>query len=82
MIQELFLSDFGLATVPEVCEWKGWAAKTVQNWVHAGLLPAVVLGTGRGSTFLVRRKDVEGFTPPPRGRPKAEEKPKGRAKKK
>jgi hypothetical protein len=75
MVRELSLAEFGLELVSEACARKGWAAKTVQNWIRAGLLPAVVLGTGRGATFLVRIKDVDDFEPPPRGRP-PKEKPK------
>jgi hypothetical protein len=75
MVRELSLSEFGLELVSDACARKGWSAKTVQNWIGAGLLPAVVLGTGRGATFLVRIKDVDAFQPPPRGRP-PKEKPK------
>lgn len=68
-MREISLADHGLETVADACARMGWAAKTVQNWVKGGLLPAVVLGTGRGSTFLLRVKDVTAFAPPPRGRP-------------
>lgn len=69
MVDEIPLSSFGLETVPQVSarKGKGWSPKTVQNWVNAGLLPAVVLGTGRGSMFLVRTVDADKFVPPPRG---------------
>lgn len=83
-MRELPLSRFGLMTVGEACARYGWAAKTVQNWVRAGLLPAVVVGAGRGGgSFLLPAADVEAFTPPPRGRPPAKPKkpaPKGRKK--
>jgi hypothetical protein len=68
-MRELSLSEFGLERVADACARKGWAAKTVQNWIGKGLLPAVVLGTGRGATYLVRIEDVDAFEPPPRGRP-------------
>ena len=68
------LSDFGLVTVPEACALRGWAAKSVQNWVRAGLMPAVVVGTGRSAKFLLRRSDVAAFVPPRRG-PKPKPKP-------
>lgn len=66
---EIPLSEFGLMTVAEACAAKGWAAKTVQNWIGAGLLPAVVIGAGRSARFLLRKSDVKAFVPPPRGRP-------------
>lgn len=70
MVQEIPLGDFGLETVSQACARKGWAAKSVQNWIRAGLIPAVAVGGGRGSgTFLLRTKDVDAFAPPPRGRP-------------
>jgi hypothetical protein len=68
-MQEIPLSTYGLETVAEVCQRKKWSAKTVQNWVNAGLLPAVVIGAGRSAKFLLRTEDVNSFTPPPRGRP-------------
>jgi hypothetical protein len=80
-MQKIPLSDHGLVTVAGVCASKGWSAKTVQNWVRAGLLAAVPLGSGRGM-FLLRIADVESFVPPPRGpkpgtkyKPRAEKKP-------
>lgn len=66
MRREIPLSEHGLATVADVVAAKGWSAKTVQNWVRAGLLPVVPVGSGRG-TFLLRLSDVEAFVPPPRG---------------
>jgi len=68
---EISLAEFGLETVADVCARKGWAAKTFQNWVKADLLPVVPVGGGRG-TYLLRKTDIDSFTPPPRGRPKAE----------
>lgn len=76
MVREIPLGDFGLETVAQACARKGWAAKSVQNWIRAGLIPAVAVGGGRGSgTFLLRAKDVNEFTPPPRGRPKVQPEP-------
>ncbi len=68
-VQEIPLSEFGLEMVAGVAARKGWSEKAIQNWIRAGLLPAVVLGTGRGATFLVQTSDVEKFVTPPRGRP-------------
>lgn len=77
------LSSYALETVPEVCErkGKGWSASTVQNWIHAGLLPVVVVGSGRSAKFLLRTEDVDQFTPPARGRPPVKPAPKSRKKK-
>lgn len=66
-MREIPLSEFWLVTVAEVAAARGWAPKTVQNWVNAGLLPAVVIGAGRSARFLLRQTDVDAFTPPPRG---------------
>jgi hypothetical protein len=74
------LSDFGLETVQEVSQRKGWSPKTIQNWIAAELLPAVMVGSGR-STFLLRTIDVDAFTPPPRGRPPLQKKTTKRSKK-
>jgi hypothetical protein len=73
-VNEIPLSEFGLETVAEACARKGWAPKSVQNWVKANLLPVVPVGSGRG-TYLLRRSDVDAFTKPPRGRPKAKPDP-------
>jgi hypothetical protein len=67
-MRPISLAKFGLETVADACARKGWAPKTVQNWVNAGLMPAVPVGGGRG-TFLLVIEEVNGFTPPPRGRP-------------
>lgn len=73
------LSEFGLESVADACARKKWSAKSVQNWIHAGLIPAVMVGTGRGAYFFLRRSDVDAFTKPKRGRPKAvEPRPRGR----
>jgi hypothetical protein len=66
-VREIPLAEFGLVTVAEACAARGWAAKTVQNWINAGLLPAVVIGAGRSARFLLRRADVDGFAPPKKG---------------
>lgn len=83
MVREIPLGDFGLETVAQACARKGWAAKSVQNWIRAGLIPAVAVGGGRGSgTFLLRTRDVDTFAPPPRGRPKLQQEPESRSPKK
>lgn len=69
------MSEVGLETVAEACARKGWAPKSFQNWVAHGLIAAAKVGPGRG-TLLVRVADVDGFTPPPRGRPPSKPAPK------
>lgn len=68
-MREIPLSEFGLATVAEVCARKGWAPKTVQNWIRSGLLAAAVVGSGRSAKYLLRLADVEDLVPPRRGAP-------------
>lgn len=70
-MREIPLSEFGLVTVADVCAARGWASKTVQNWIRAELLPVVVIGSGRSAKFLLRESDVKAFVPPARGRPAA-----------
>ena len=54
------MADFGLMTVPQACAQMGWAPKTVQNWVKAGLLPAAVVGsTGRLEIFVKGARAVD-----------------------
>lgn len=81
-IREMRLDEFGLMTVAGAAALKACSEKTVQNWVRAGLLAAVVLGTGRGAIFLVRGADVKALVPPPRGRPSDKPAPKKGPKKK
>ena len=76
MVDEIPLSEFGLTTVEDAAVSKGWGVRAVQNWINAGLLRAVRAGSGQRCVFLLRVKDVGAFTPPPRGRPKAESEPK------
>jgi hypothetical protein len=84
VLREIPLSDFGLETVAQACARMDWAAKSVQNWIRAGLLPAVSVGGGRGhGTFLLRTEDVDAFELPARGpMPKAQREPKPAAAKK
>jgi hypothetical protein len=65
-VREISLSEFGLETVTVACARKKWSPKSVQNWVRAGLIPAVPVGGGRG-TYLLRVADVDAFAPPARG---------------
>lgn len=66
---EIPLSRFGLQTVAEAAEEKGVKVRTVQKWIEKGLLPVIVVGTGRNAKFLLARRDVQKFNPRPAGRP-------------
>jgi len=93
MVTEIPRASVGLMSVEEAAAARGWAARSVQNWIKAGLLPVVIAGGGMRTVYLLRAKDVEAFTPPPRGRPakaaapkpkpakKAAPKPRGKGKK-
>lgn len=70
-MRELPLSDFGLETISGACARKGWVVATAQKWVQRGLLPVVVVGSGRSAKHLLRVADVDAFVPPSRGRPPA-----------
>lgn len=80
MVREIPLAEVGLLSVADAAERRGWSVSAVQKWVQAGLIPVVVAGGGMRSTHLLRIKDVDAFTPPPRGRPPAGAK-RGRKKK-
>jgi len=75
---EFFLSDVGLETVGEACARRGWAPKTLQNWIARGLIAACKVGSGRGF-LLLRTADVDALVPPVRedgrGRPMTPRKP-------
>jgi hypothetical protein len=45
------------------------SVRAVQRWIERGDIPAAVVGSGKRATYLLRRRDVDRFTPPPRGRP-------------
>lgn len=70
MVNEIPLESLGLIDVKGACARRGWAPKSVQNWINAGLIPVAVAAGGMRRTFLLRITDVDAFTPPPRGRPK------------
>lgn len=46
----------------------GAAERTVQKWVMDGLLPALSVGGGKRSAYLLRLKDVKKFKRPVMGR--------------
>jgi excisionase family DNA binding protein len=47
-------------------------ADTIKHWIGRGLLKAHRIGSGQRSYWLIRREDLEAFTPPKNGRPKKE----------
>ncbi|MFO0806015.1 MAG: helix-turn-helix domain-containing protein [Gemmataceae bacterium] len=71
-IVEVPLSAVGLLTLAEVAERLECSLSAVQKWAAAGLLPVVVAGSGSRRTYLVREKDLKGFTRPTMGRPRIE----------
>lgn len=71
-IKQIPLSAVGLLTLPEVAERLECSLSAVQKWTASGRLPVVVAGSGSRRTYLVREKDLKGFTRPPMGRPRKE----------
>lgn len=63
------LDSLGLVTVDEAARMRGVHRRTVQNWIAAGLIPAVAAGGEQKVTYLLRRRDVERFNHPAPGRP-------------
>jgi predicted site-specific integrase-resolvase len=82
MISEIPLSDYGLVTVDDAAQRRGWVVRTVQKWIMDGLLPVVCAGKGKRGVYLLREEDVTAFTPPARGRPKKDAPKKSGAKRK
>jgi excisionase family DNA binding protein len=68
-VREIPLSDVGLVTVEEAAAAKGCDPSTVRRWASRGNIPVIVVGKGRSAKFLLRKTDVDGFTPPPVGYP-------------
>jgi excisionase family DNA binding protein len=64
------LADVGLMSVEEAAAVKGCDPSTVRRWASRGDIPVIVVGTGRSAKFLLRKTDVDGFTPGPVGAPK------------
>jgi excisionase family DNA binding protein len=69
-IREIPLSDVGLMSVETAAQLKGCDPSTVRRWAARGEIPVIVVGTGRSRKFLLRKTDVDGFTPKPPGSPK------------
>jgi hypothetical protein len=59
----------GWLAVEDAAEHHGCDARAVQRWIAAGLLPALVIGSGNRTVYLLRRRDVVAFRRPARGRP-------------
>lgn len=66
---EFTLASLGLVTAQEWAAQLGRPLRTVQRWIQDARIPAIVVGTGHRTVYLLRLEDVAGFTPPPRGRP-------------
>lgn len=66
---EFTLESVGLCTAEEAARMKDKAVRTVQRWIEDGDIPAAVIGSGRYKKYLLKIKDVEAFTPAPRGAP-------------
>jgi len=67
------LKEFGLVEVADAAAMHGRSVRSVQNWIVAGQIPAVVVGQGKSVVYLLRLADVKKFTPPARGRPVVED---------
>ena len=59
LVRELSLADFGLETTEQAAARRGQSGPTVRRWVAKGYIPAVVVGTGRTTRYLVRIADVD-----------------------
>lgn len=68
-MQLLKLSEFGLMTVEEAATVRGCDPSTVRRWASRGEIPVLQVGTGRSAKFLLRKSDVDGFSPKPVGAP-------------
>lgn len=80
-VRELPLSDFGLETVEQAATRRGQSPATVRKLVADGVIPAVVIGTGRSARYLVRPGDVDKVPVRGKGAPKGNENAKKPAKK-
>lgn len=69
-VAKIPLESLGLVSVEWAAAHHGCDVRAVQRWVTTGRLPAVVAGSGNRVSYLLRRVDVEGMSPPARGRPK------------
>lgn len=58
-VREIPLSEVGLETTEQAAARRGQSAATVRKLVADGLVPAVVVGTGRSARYLVRPADVD-----------------------
>ena len=71
-VREISLESLGLISVEDAAALKGVTPRSVQRWIADGLLPAIQAGSGNKLVYLLRRRDVERFTVPARGRPAKE----------
>lgn len=63
------LSELGLMTVEEAARERGCDPSTVRRWASRGEIPVVQVGTGRSAKFLLRKTDLDAFTPRSAGAP-------------
>jgi hypothetical protein len=71
-VVEIPLAKVGLMTVEDAAAYIGRSVRGVQKFIAGGLLPAVVAGAGKSGhrkVYLLRKVDLDGFTPPLMGRP-------------
>lgn len=60
------LAELGLILVADAAKIHGVTPEAVQQWIRAGRLPVIVVGTGRSVVYLLRVVDVESFKRPKR----------------
>ena len=67
-------------TTADIAARYGRNYRTATRWCQRGLFPHLIKGrkTASGALYLIPESDLEGFTPPQRGRPAAT-KPRRRA---
>ncbi len=68
-MREIPLSEVGLETTEQAAARRGQSGATVRKLVADGVIPAVVIGTGRTARYLVRPADVDAVPIRVRGAP-------------
>lgn len=71
-MRPLTLESVGLCTVEDAANRLDRGVRQVQKWIAAGKLPAIAIGAGNRTVYLLRIRDVDKFEPPKRGRPVAQ----------
>lgn len=67
---KLDLANFGLETTEQAATRRGQHPATVRKWVADGILPAVPIGKGRTTRYLVEPAVVDAIPIRERGAPK------------